>query len=659
VVRGFMMKWKCSVCGYVYDEDKGEPATNTPPGTRFADLPKDWHCPVCGADKQAFLPVAKEAPSGPALPMVWRCRVCGYEYDEKKGEPATGSQPGTKFSDLPDTWRCPVCGADKRAFFMVMKEDIAHEVSETTVSEVVFAELSRWGIDLVFGIPGSSSLGLVDAVRKQEKMRYIAVRHEENAAMAASAYNKLTGRIAVCLTIAGPGATNLTTGLYDAKEDGASVLSINGQVETQYTGPYGIQEIDQDAFFRPVTVYNNTIYDRKMTVLLVNRALKYAHLRKGVAQLSIPNDIQKQRLDARFCRREAGVVGSIVVPAEAEIARAIAAIDNAEKPVIIAGWGAYPAGESVVTLARKIGSPILTTFRAKGIIPEDNEWLVGVLGSVGPPQARKLATDSDLLIVLGVGFSKFTNVPLDKKMVQLDINPLKLGKGNETICLWGDCNQTIPKLAAAVKARNIEHVLKEISGMKREWEDKLEEEADPEAVPIRPPFIMKVLSEAIPEDAVITLDVGENQWWFGRNFRMKRQRFAMSGYLGTMGFGFPAALAAKLAYPDRKVFCITGDGGFSQCMSDFVTAVKYDLPLIVVILNNRQLGMIQVEQLTEHYPNFGTDLLNPDFCAYAKACGGAGMKVEKPAELEDVIIKAMGLNIPVIIDIETDPRRFP
>jgi pyruvate oxidase len=654
-----MAKWKCSVCGYVFDEERGEPATNTAPGTRFSDLPENWRCPVCGADKKAFLPVAKETPSGPTVLMVWRCRVCGYEFNERKGDPATGSPPGTKFLDLPDSWRCPICGADKNAFFMVMKEDIAHDASSTTVSDVVFAELSRWGIDLVFGIPGTSSLGLVDAVRRHEKMRYIAVRHEENAAMAASAYNKLTGKIAVCLTIAGPGATNLTTGLYDAKEDGAAVLSINGQVETQYTGPYGIQEIDQDAFFRPVTVYNNTIYDRKMTVLLVNKALKYASLRGGVAQLSIPNDIQKQGLDARFCRRETGIAGPCVVPDKKAIERAVVAIDNAENPVIIAGWGAYGVGDSVLAFARRIGSPILTTFRAKGIIPEDNEWVVGVLGSLGPPQARKLVTGSDLLITLGVGFSKFTNVPSDKKLVQVDLNPLKLGKGPDTVCLWGDCGLTIQKLITGVRSRNIEHILKEISGMKREWTEQLEQEADPERVPIRPPYIMKVLSDTIPDNAVITLDVGENQWWFGRNFRMKRQRFAMSGYLGTMGFGFPAALAAKLAYPERQVFCITGDGGFSQSMSDFVTAIKYNLPMVVVILNNRQLGMIQVEQLTEQYPNFGTDLLNPDFAAYAEACGGTGIKVYKPGELRGAIERAMSLEIPVIVDVETDPRRFP
>jgi pyruvate oxidase len=169
---------------------------------------------------------------------------------------------------------------------------------------------------------------------------------------------------------------------------------------------------------------------------------------------------------------------------------------------------------------------------------------------------------------------------------------------------------------------------------------------------------MKVLSETLPEDAVISLDVGENQWWFGRNFRMKRQRFAMSGYLGTMGFGLPGAIAAKLAYPDATVVCITGDGGFSMVMADFVTAVKYGLPIVVLVFNNHELAMIREEQREADYPPYGTGLLNPDFAAYAESCGGAGMRVTRPQDLLEAVLRAVQLNKPVLIDIETDPKRF-
>ncbi|HZK30392.1 MAG TPA: thiamine pyrophosphate-dependent enzyme [Methanoregula sp.] len=587
----------------------------------------------------------------------WKCTVCGYIYDETMGDPKGGITKETPFEKLPDTWTCPVCGAGKDAFVKVQTEDI-HAGSATTVSDVMVAELAAWGVNVVFGLPGTSSLGLVEAIRKNHDIRYFVVRHEENAAFAASAYNKFTGRIAACLTIAGPGATNLATGLYDAKEDHASLLSLNGQVEAQYTGPGGVQEIDQDAFFRPITVYNNTIYEKNLSLLLLTRALRYARIDRGVAQISVPNDIQKKPLDLRFCTRESSLGGPDIVPPDEKIKTAASAINNAKKPVILAGWGAYPDGQQVLALAEKINAPILTTFRAKGILPDDNPWVIGILGNVGSPQARILVNEADLVITLGVGFSKYTNVPTEKSFVQVDIDPLKLGKNAHTIALWGNCSLLLPKLYPLLNEREDRGIKDRLAAMKKQWDQQRDAEADSSAAPLRPPFIMKVLSEVIPADAVISLDVGENQWWFGRNFRMKQQRFAMSGYLATMGFGLPGAIAAKIAYPDRFVFCITGDGGFSMAMADFITAVKYNLPMVVVILNNHQLGMIQVEQMMEHYQNYATDLLNPDFSRYAEACGGLGIHVSRPEELRTALLTAMSAERPVIIDVETDPKRF-
>ncbi len=587
----------------------------------------------------------------------WRCSVCGYTYDEAAGDAKAGVPAGTEFGQLPATWTCPVCGAGKDAFRRVPEQDL-HAGSGSTVSDVLIAELAAWGIHHVFGIPGTSSLGLVEAVRKNREMQYIVFRHEGNAALAASAYHKLTGRMAACLTIAGPGATNLATGLYDAKEDHASVISLNGQSGIQYTGSGGVQEIDQDAFFRPVTVYNNTVADRQTAVLLLSRALKHAVLGRGVSQLSVPNDIQKQPLDARFCTRESCIGSQDILPSGDLMDEAAARINAAERPVIIAGWGAFAAGQDVLAIAKRTGAPILTTFRAKGILPEDNEWVIGILGNVGSPSARKCAEESDLLITFGVGFSKYTNVPEDKPMVQVDIDPLKLGRNSRSLALWGNCVNVLPRLLPLLARKEAGTVRTEIARMKQEWDRRRDLEADSSAAPLRPPFIMHVLSEVIPEDAVISLDVGENQWWFGRNFRMKKQRFAMSGYLATMGFGFPGSLAARIAYPDRPVFCITGDGGFSMAMEDFVTAVRYDLPVVVIVLNNHQLGMIQVEQMMEQYPNYATELLNPDFAAYAGVCGGAGISVKQPDELGPAVLRAMALDRPVIVDVDTDPRRF-
>jgi len=227
-----------------------------------------------------------------------------------------------------------------------------------------------------------------------------------------------------------------------------------------------------------------------------------------------------------------------------------------------------------------------------------------------------------------------------------------------TVALWGNCSCVLPKLVDGVAFKTNESVLPLIGEMKKKWFAQLQREADATAAPLRPPFIMKVLSDVLPDDAILSIDIGENGWWFGRNFLMKHQRFVMSGYLGSMGFGFPGALAAKLAFPDRTVVCITGDGGFSMAMAEFVTAVKYDLPVIVMVLNNKELGMIQVEQKMEGYPNFGTDLLNPDFARYAEICGGIGLRVSRPEELEQAVRQVLASQKPALIDVMTDAKRF-
>lgn len=589
----------------------------------------------------------------------WRCTVCGYSYDEAAGEPATATPPGTRFGDLPPDWRCPVCGAGTEAFTEMEDEVAPGRAHGETVADLVIAELAAFGVRHVFGVPGTSSLGLVEAVRRHPMLEYIVVRHEGNGAMAASAYYKLTGRLAACLTIGGPGATNLATGLYDAKEDHAAVIALAGQVEFQYAGPGGFQEIDQDSFFRPIAAYNATIHDPAKAVQITTAAVRRALIERGVGQISVPNNVQKEVFSAPFCSGAACLPLMGIAPPSASLDRAVAAIREADRPVVLAGWGARPHGQAVLTLARRLTAPILTTFRAKGLLPEETELVLGVLGGLGSPEGRRYAEEADLLIALGVGFSKQTNVPHDVPLVQVDIDPLVLGRSPRTIGVWGDCGVVLDQLLARVEERSDPVRAAAIGVSKARWAAELTAEAVAEGPPLRPPFIMQVLSEVLPPDAVIGLDVGENGWWFGRNFVSRGQRFAMSGYLATMGFGFPATIAAKLAHPDRPAVCITGDGGFVMAMGDLVTAVRHGLSMTVCVLNNHQYGMIQVEQAVEGFPNFGTDLVNPDFAAYARACGAEGVRVEEPAALRPALEAALASDRVTVIDIETDPRRFP
>lgn len=590
---------------------------------------------------------------------TWKCIICGYIYDEDLGEPKTNTPPKTSFTALPESWRCPVCKAGKSAFRKEPDPSGTGAIDGPTVSELLVDHLVGYGVTDFFGVPGTSSLGIIDAIRKNEEARFFLFRHEENAAMAASAYNKLTGRVAACVTIAGPGATNLATGLYDAKEDRASVISLNGQVEMQYAGPGGFQEIDQDAFFRPVTVFNNTIYDRKMASRILNLAMQHAVVRSGVAQISVPNDIQKQRTEP-VPIPSTGTLPSLKVRADPELLKTAGeAIDRSENPVILAGWGAFPYASRVLALAKRIDAPVLSTYRAKGILDDDHPFYAGVLGRVGAPAAREMVEGADLLITLGVGFSKMTRVPENIPLVQVDRDPLKLGRGTDSVSVYGDVGLVLEDLTPMVQERSrANSAVQRVSGVKGPWDEERRREAADRSIPIRPPFIMSVLSDEIPKNAIISIDVGENGWWFGRNFRISGQRFVMSGYLATMGFGLPGAIAAKIASPDRPVYCITGDGGFAMAMGDFVTAVKYKLPMVVIILNNHELGMIRVEQQVENYENFATGLHNPDFAVYAKICGGDGIRVEKPDDLAPAVRWAALQDCPVIVDVMTDPNRF-
>lgn len=588
---------------------------------------------------------------------IWKCKICGYLYQEKYGDIQTNVPPETPFTKLPETWLCPVCHAEKRAFELT--QPIEQETSSLpTVSEVLIQNLVHFGITDYFGVPGTSSLGIIDAIRKNNNTRFFLFRHEENAAMAASAYNKLTGKIAACVTIAGPGATNLATGLYDAKEDRASVLSLNGQVEMQYAGPGGFQEIDQDGFFRPITVFNNTIYDKKMAARILTMAVQHAVVRKGVAQISVPNDIQKETVDPEYTDIRGTIPSLIIRPDKNTMDIVIKEIHSAKLPVILAGWGAFQYQELLVSFAARIDAPILSTFRAKGILPENHPLYAGILGTVGSAQAREMVEHTDLLITLGVGFSKMTRVPENLRIIQVDNDPIRLGKGKNSLPVYGDVGQVLSDLLSKISQSSHSTAMERTSITKTPWETARRSEASDTSVPLRPPYIMEVLSQEIPAGAIISLDVGENGWWFGRNFRMNGQKFIMSGYLATMGFGFPGAIAGKIACPDKPVFCITGDGGFAMAMGDFVTAVKYHLPMVVIILNNHELGMIRVEQQIEQYPNYATTLHNPDFAMYAKSCGGEGILVKNPHELAPAIKWALSQDCPVIIDVMTDPNRF-
>lgn len=580
----------------------------------------------------------------------FRCTVCNFVYDEDN-EPV-------KFSDLPSEWVCPVCGSPKTVFVM-LTEKSKLKAKDHTVSDVLIEQLAEWGVKYVFGIPGTSTLGIVDAIRKSNKIQFFQVRHEQVAAFMASAYGKLTGNIAVCLGVSGPGATNLATGLYDASLDKSPVLALTGLVARQLMGPGSIQEIDQYSFFEPISVFNKILMSKDQTTTLATLALKHSLLDRGVSHLGVPRDVQSIPYETKILPLEGRITTLAFRTKDSLITKAATIICDSKRPVIIAGFGALSQGKNLLKLAEKISAPIVATFRAKGILDANEPLYVGCHGSIASTVAADLVRKSDLLIVVGASYSDQTRIP-EKKTIQIDINMKMIAKNYPVeLGLIGNSAIIIPKLIEKVQVDNNSKYLAEISQLKKNWLNKIEKEANPSLSPIRPQYIMKVLSDKIAKDAVISLDVGENCWWFGRNFQMKStQKMILSGYLASMGFGLPGSLAASIAYPDRESICITGDGGFSMVMADFLTAMKYSLPVKVFVLNNQSLGMIMQEQKVEGYDNWQTNLYNFDFAKFAQNAGGLGLNVSNPEDLEIAVEKSLSAKTPAIIDINTDPKRF-
>ena len=587
----------------------------------------------------------------------YRCTVCNWVYDDAKEK--------VKFTDLPKEWVCPICGAPKSAFVLLSEEEgekeaKAHKKADHTVSDVLISQIAAWGVKYVFGIPGTSTLGIVDAIRKTNgKVQYIQVRHEETAAFMASAYGKLTGHVAAVLGISGPGATNLVTGLYDAQLDNAPVLALTGMVPRKLIGRGATQEIDQQAFFEPLSVYNKTLMTEDQTTALATLAIKHALLNQGVAHIGIPNDVQKLPFEAEVLPFEGRMPNLAYGQEDWVIEKAAKFVDQAQRPVILAGFGTRGQGTKLLKLASKLGAPIISTFRAKGFVDDNEPLYVGCHGGVGSTAAGELMDKTDLLIAIGTSFADLSQIP-QKRMVQIDINPLMIARRYPVeVALLGNSAVLIPKLTEKVSQKNNTDYVAEVGRLKQAWRAQLEKEADATAKPIRPQYIMKVLNEKIASDAVISLDVGENCWWFGRNFGMKKtQKMVMSGTLATMGFGLPGALAAALAYPGKQIICITGDGGLTMVLGDFLTALKYNLPVKVFVLNNKRLGMIMQEQKVEGYEGWQTELHDYNFADFAEHSGGLGIKVREPQELEDAVDKALESTKPTIVDIDTDPKRF-
>ncbi|MGW4526426.1 thiamine pyrophosphate-binding protein [Amycolatopsis sp. NPDC004378] len=576
-----------------------------------------------------------------------RCPWHGYDYDPISGLPPEG------FSDGVATY--PVEQREDGVFVRLPEPAKA----ERTVADVLVETLVAWGVTHVFGMVGHSNLGFAEALRRAEdrgELAYVGIRHEGAAAFAASAYGKLTGRPAACFAIAGPGSTNLLTGLYDAKLDGAPVLAISGQVPSKVLGRGAFQDVDLSAVFRDVAVSTTTVHSGSDHAELAALAVKHAVDRRGVAHLVLPDEVQVRPSDAPASTPDGRTAGRRIRPEDSAVEAAAALVRGARRPVVIAGHGARGAETEVRSLAEALTAPVLTTFKAKGLVPDTHPLGAGVLGRSGTPVASWLMNEADLLIVVGASFSDHTGIAAYKPILQIDDEPAAIGRFDAvTTSLLGDARLTLSALSAALGETKAEDQRPDVAARWEIWRaEKARRAADDRGRGVAAAAVFDALSRHLPADAVVTVDVGNHAYSLGRYLESQGQPVLMSGYLGSIGFGYPAALGAWAAAPDRPIVAVTGDGGFGQYATELTTAVKYGIPVKHVLLNNNALGKISKEQLAGDYPVWQTSLRNPDWAAYAELCGATGIRVTARDQLEDAMTTLFATTGPALLCVEQD-----
>ena len=579
-----------------------------------------------------------------------RCPWHGFDYC-----PLDGKSPG--FDDEATTYPLEIRDG---AVFIGVDDD---EVHEETVTDVMAKTMVNWGVRHVFGMVGHSNLGLADALRRREEageLEFIGIRHEGAAAFAASAYGKLTGRPAACLTIAGPGATNLLTGLWDAKVDRSPVLALTGQVDTQVLGPGAFQEVDLAGAFGTVAAWSQTVLSSSHHAELMTLACKNALLAPGPAHLIFPDEVQTLPAGDEQPGGPSGrIAPAAIAPPAESLDAALGLTRNAKRPIVIVGHGARFQMQPVVELAERLGAPVITTFKAKGQIPEAHPLAAGVLGRSGTPVASWFMNESDLILVFGASFSNHTGIYAGKPIIQVDSDPLQLGKFHPVaVPVWGD---------AAVTAQLLLDGLPDDCGtedqvgqLRERWAiwraEKASRALDDRGHGVASAAVFEAMNRVTPEDAVIAVDVGNHAYSFGRYFEPVRQTVLMSGYLGSIGFGYPAAIGAAAAAPHRKTVAVTGDGGFAQYMAEVTTAVKHGLDITHVLLNNGQLGKISKEQRAGEWDVWQTSLHNPDFAAFARNCGAHGRRVTDAGELDAALTEAFAYDGPAMVEVMADPE---
>ena len=549
---------------------------------------------------------------------------------------------------------------------------------ELTGADILVRCLRDEGVKYIFGYPGGAALHIYDALYKQDDVRHILVRHEQGASHAADGYARVTGKPGVVLVTSGPGLTNTVTGIATAHMDSIPMVVISGQVPTKLIGDDAFQEVDAIGITRPCVKHNVLVRDVRDLATTIKQAFYIANTgRPGPVVIDVPKDVTAAKTEYIYPRTVSlRSYNPTVKGHSGQIKKAAKLLLEAKRPIIYTGGGVTTAGgeDQLCELVRLLKYPCTNTLMGLGSFPATDPLFIGMLGMHGTYEANMAMHDCDVMLAVGARFDDRITGDLAKfspyaKIIHVDIDPASIGKNVKVeIPIVGDAKQILGDLVKAVQKLDVKSKEKDIAPWWKQinsWQSFDSFNYDRNSDKIKPQYVLEKLYEVTKGDAFVTSDVGQHQMWAAQHYRFdKPRRWVNSGGLGTMGFGLPAAMGVSLAYPDSDVVCVTGEASIIMCIQELSTCKQYDLPIKIINLNNRYMGMVRQWQeffYDKRYSHSYMDAL-PDFVALAESFGHTGIKVEKPQDVEGALIEAMSRKKDLVfMDFITDQEEnvFP
>lgn len=541
-------------------------------------------------------------------------------------------------------------------------------MAEKTTSDLIIERLLEWGIDTCFGLCGDQINGFFESLRVHPELRFVHVRHEENAALAAVGYAKFTGRPAACVATAGPGAVHLLNGLYDARIDGVPVIAITGLSYHDTVGTHLLQDIPSDRLFEHACMYSERVMGPAHAINTTDLAVRSALQNRTPSHLAIPIDVQSQTEDTASPKNPAGHTSlasqaTVLIPPNHLLHRAADVLDSCARVAICAGAGARGATDLLEQAADLLGAPIVKAGLGKDAVPDDSPYTTGGMGIIGTRASHEAFENCDGFLIVGSAtpYHEFWPQPGQARGVQIDINPDRIGlRYPVEVGLAGDAAETLAALMPLLTRKADRSFLEKAQNSTREWWDLFRQQAEQTTMPMKPQVITRHLADLLPDHAIVTGDAGTVTAWAARLRLRRGMSFSFSGTLCTMGSALPYAIGAQIAHPDRPVVAFTGDGSMSMGLGELASLAQHELPIKVLVMRNDSLALeIWEQNALLGNPQFACDLSPVDFAQAAQACGIRGYRIDDPAKAESTLAEALHTPGPALIEAVVDPHEAP